>query len=55
MIEGITVLDYILRGAATLESLEASLDVLKEDEAAMEAMLEVDIFINRINNKMCEW
>lgn len=42
VIDNVTVLDYILRGAASTESLEESLEALKEEEAELESQLEVN-------------
>lgn len=41
VIENVSVLDYVLRGAASTESLEESLETMKEDEVALEDQLEV--------------
>lgn len=46
-IDNVTVLDYILRGVASTESLESMLEDLKEDEAGLEALLEVKHAVDR--------
>lgn len=51
VIDNVTVLDYILRGVASMESLESMLENLKEDEAGLEALLEV---MHAVDRSVCE-